>query len=175
METYSRRFFEIIPDPPGLDSASQGTLAIFIYARPNEVPLQIQYINGVHFWTDPLLPLQVATIHHVKGTVIPPHNHIDEIRRIVHTVEVLTVQTGKLKVDIYTCLKELVVSRVLGMHDVVILLNGGHGFEMVETGTILEVKQGPYMGDRDKLRWKGDRNEPDSRIRDGLGDTTPGH
>jgi len=43
--------------------------------------------------------------------------------------------------------------------ETLILLKGGHGYEILEDGTrVLEVKNGPYPGaevDRRRLEWKG--------------------
>ena len=37
--------------------------------------------------------------------------------------------------------------------DVILLVSGGHGFEMLEESEIIEVKQGPYAGEEDKVRF----------------------
>jgi hypothetical protein len=37
---------------------------------------------------------------------------------------------------------------------VILLAHGGHGFEMIEETEIIEVKQGPYAGDMDKVRFE---------------------
>jgi hypothetical protein len=39
--------------------------------------------------------------------------------------------------------------------DVILLVNGGHGFEVLEEVEMFEVKQGPYVGDQDKTRFQG--------------------
>jgi hypothetical protein len=36
---------------------------------------------------------------------------------------------------------------------VIVLVSGGHGFEMLEETEMIEVKQGPYTGDADKIRF----------------------
>lgn len=36
---------------------------------------------------------------------------------------------------------------------VILLASGGHGFEMMEASEIIEVKQGPYVGEIDKVRF----------------------
>ena len=46
------------------------------------------------------------------------------------------------------------MSRVLGPGDVIILMSGGHGFEVLEDLNMVEVKQGPYVGDADKTRFE---------------------
>ena len=38
--------------------------------------------------------------------------------------------------------------------DVVLLIEGGHGFEVMEDVEMIEVKQGPYAGEQDKTRFK---------------------
>jgi hypothetical protein len=41
----------------------------------------------------------------------------------------------------------------LGTGDVVFLSSGGHGFEILEDASIVEVKQGPYRGEGEKTRF----------------------
>jgi hypothetical protein len=36
----------------------------------------------------------------------------------------------------------------------VILKAGGHGFKVLERADIFEVKQGPYLGSKDKVRFE---------------------
>lgn len=38
--------------------------------------------------------------------------------------------------------------------DIVILKSGGHGFKVIERADIFEVKQGPYLGTLDKIRFE---------------------
>ena len=35
----------------------------------------------------------------------------------------------------------------------VLLATGGHGFKMLEKSEMIEVKQGPYVGEMDKVRF----------------------
>ena len=42
-----------------------------------------------------------------------------------------------------------------GAGDVILLIEGGHGFEVLEEIEMVEVKQGPYAGERDKERFTG--------------------
>jgi len=41
----------------------------------------------------------------------------------------------------------------VGIIGMILLAYGGHGFEMLESTEIIEVKQGPYAGDHDKTRF----------------------
>jgi hypothetical protein len=45
------------------------------------------------------------------------------------------------------------MSRTLHGGDVILLIKGGHGFEVEEDVEMFEIKQGPYAGDADKTRF----------------------
>ena len=65
-----------------------------------------------------------------------------------------------MRIDFYTEQKEYLSSEILTSGDVVLLSRGGHGFEMLEESEIIEVKQGPYESDNDKIRFEGvDKNK----------------
>jgi hypothetical protein len=55
-----------------------------------------------------------------------------------------------LRVDFYDDQRRYLSSRILGAGDVILLVSGGHGFEVLEEVEMFEVKQGPYLGDQDK-------------------------
>ena len=63
------------------------------------------------------------------------------------------VKSGKVKITFYNNDKEFIRHVVLVGGDVVLLIEGGHGFEMLEPTEMIEVKQGPYVGDKDKTRF----------------------
>ena len=44
-------------------------------------------------------------------------------------------------------------SRTIESGDVILLIKGGHGFEVLEDLEMFEVKQGPYAGDADKIKF----------------------
>jgi hypothetical protein len=78
------------------------------------------------------------------------------VAREVHfTQEVLLLRAGRLRVDFYDEQKNYLESRVLGAGDVILLATGGHGFKVLEEVEMIEVKQGPYVGDDDKTRFDG--------------------
>ena len=72
-----------------------------------------------------------------------------------YTKEVLFVKSGRLRVDFYDEDKIYAESRILETGDIILLAFGGHGFEMLAPTEIIEVKQGPYAGDRDKSHFNG--------------------
>jgi hypothetical protein len=56
-------------------------------------------------------------------------------------------------VDFYTQSQNYLESRELEAGDVILLAAGGHGFEVMEDLEMIEVKQGPYAGPLDKVRF----------------------
>jgi mannose-6-phosphate isomerase-like protein (cupin superfamily) len=109
---------------------------------------------GIHFFTPNDLSQQLAYMHHPTGKVIPPHVHNPVPRQVVYTQEVLFIKAGKLRVDFYNDAQEYLESRILEAGDTILLVTGGHGFEVLEEVEMIEVKQGPYVGDQDKTRFE---------------------
>lgn len=110
---------------------------------------------GIHFFTPNELSQQLAYMHHPTGKVIQPHVHNPVIREVTYTQEVLFIKNGKLRVDFYNDQQEYLDSRILEAGDVILLVTGGHGFEVLEEIEMIEVKQGPYVGEQDKTRFTG--------------------
>lgn len=115
---------------------------------------------GIHFFTPDSFSQQLAYMKHPQGKNIKPHIHKQVRREVFYTQEVLLIKKGKLRVDFYNDHQEYLESRVLKAGDVILLIKGGHGFEVLEELEMIEVKQGPYVGDNDKVRFSGiDSNE----------------
>lgn len=115
--------------------------------------------TGIHFFTPNELSQQLAYMHHPTGKFIPPHIHNPVPREVVYTKEVLFIKSGKLRVDFYTDQQEYLDSRILEAGDTILLVMGGHGFEVLEEVEMIEVKQGPYVGEQDKTRFQGITSE----------------
>lgn len=109
--------------------------------------------DGIHFFTPNDLSQQLAYMKHPKGKVIEPHVHLPVTRQVHRTQEALIIKAGRLRVDFYDEDETFLESRLLGAGDVVLLIAGGHGFEVVEDVEMFEIKQGPYSGDLDKRRF----------------------
>ena len=110
--------------------------------------------EGVSFFTSDELSQQLAYMKHSSGKEILPHVHNSVIRNIQTTQEVLIIKRGKLRVDFYDNDKLYIKSYVLEKGDVVLLIQGGHGFHVLEDIEMVGVKQGPYVGDNDKIRFQ---------------------
>ena len=97
---------------------------------------------------------QVGIWGYNKGKKLAPHIHLVVPREVLRTQEVIFVKDGRIRADIYTEKEEFLQSVELKKEDTIILLNGGHGYEILEDNTkVLEIKNGPYVGaDRDRKR-----------------------
>lgn len=110
--------------------------------------------NGIEFYTPNDFSQQVASMKHPKGHLIEPHFHNKVVREVHYTQEVLIIRKGKLRVDFYDKQCNYIESRVLNKDDIIVLVTGGHGFEVLEDLEMIEVKQGPYVGENDKTRFR---------------------
>ena len=109
--------------------------------------------DGVNFVTAENNPLQVGVLMHPQGFKIKPHIHRTS-RKIINSIqEVLHVAYGRVGVNFYDDKGEQIGSAVINMGDTILLIAGGHGFDILEDSKIIEVKQGPYEGtEQDKKR-----------------------
>jgi mannose-6-phosphate isomerase-like protein (cupin superfamily) len=115
--------------------------------------------EGIKFFTNDDSSQQLGYMNRKKGYQIQPHVHNEVLREVTLTQEVLFIKTGVVRVDFYSQQMEYKMSKVLEKGDVVLLANGGHGFEILEDAEIIEVKQGPYCGERDKVRFESIASE----------------
>lgn len=111
--------------------------------------------DGVDFVTPQDYSQQMAYMHHPEGKVIDAHVHNLVHRDVVMTQEVLIIKKGKLRVDFYDDYQDYLESRILEKGDVILLVSGGHGFKALEELEMIEIKQGPYSGEMDKVRFEG--------------------
>ena len=72
-----------------------------------------------------------------------------------YTQEVLFIKKGKLRIDFYDEERKYLESRILKAGDSILLASGGHGLEVLEEVEMIEVKQGPYIGEKDKICFTG--------------------
>jgi mannose-6-phosphate isomerase-like protein (cupin superfamily) len=109
--------------------------------------------TDVQFLTPDDSSMQLAYMNHPAGKVIQAHIHNLVDRRVYFTKEALFIRKGKLRVDFYGEAQQYLESRVLVAGDVILLSEGGHGFEVIEDLEMIEIKQGPYAGDKEKIRF----------------------
>jgi hypothetical protein len=109
--------------------------------------------EGINFITPNSYNQQIGYMKREMGYQIQPHIHINTKRTIYGTSEVLFIKRGRVKVNFFDLQKNYLSSRILETGDFILLMNGGHGFEILEEAEIIEIKQGPYVEDNDKLKF----------------------
>jgi len=110
--------------------------------------------EGIAFFTPDDFSQQLGYMNRPEGYIIPPHVHNLIERKVDLTQEVLFIKSGKVRVDFYDETRIYLESRILEQGDVVLLAHGGHGFQMIEPSEMIEVKQGPFCGEMDKIRFE---------------------
>lgn len=116
--------------------------------------------DGIHFFTPDESPQQLGYMNRPAGYVIAAHTHRPIPRSVHHSQEVLFIKSGKVRIDFYDDCRVFLQSRVVAQGDVVMLASGGHGFEILEDAEMIEVKQGPYLGDDEKILYTSNDKQP---------------
>jgi len=113
--------------------------------------IKISNKNGVNFYTPKDVTQQVGILNHKKGHLINPHIHLKNPRKVIYTTEVLIILEGKVRVDFFDKQKKYLFSKILNKNNIIIFVDGGHGFKILQNAKIIEVKQGPYNEVKDKV------------------------
>ncbi len=107
--------------------------------------------DGVNFVSKDDFPLQLGISGYRKGATIKAHFHIEKEIKINKIQEVVHIESGRTRVNLYDLDGKKFKSVELSGDDTILFVDGGHGFEILEDTKIIEVKQGPYFGkDGDK-------------------------
>ena len=109
--------------------------------------------NNIKFFTRDSFSQQIGLMNRPKDYEIIPHIHNLVKREVLYTNEVLFVKKGLIQVDFFDDNKVFLESRIIKKGDLILLIKGGHGFKFLEDSDLIEVKQGPYLGESDKSRF----------------------
>lgn len=112
--------------------------------------------EGLKFFSPDEDYQQVGTWGYGQGKELLAHTHNEVAREVLWTQEVLYIRQGRIRAVIFDTSDTKVAELEAGPGDILILLRGGHGYEIIEDGTqVLEIKNGPYVGpDADRRRIK---------------------
>ena len=110
--------------------------------------------KGISFFTPNSLNLQCGYMKHKKNYFIKPHSHKKRSSKIFYTSEVIYLLKGKLRVDFYTEKHNYLLSKIIQANDIIALIQGSHGFKTIEPVEMLEVKQGPFQANNDKIKFE---------------------
>lgn len=116
--------------------------------------------NGVNFMTPDDYTLQLGLLGHDKDKHLRDHVHNPHIHYKVDTTqEFLYVESGKVQATIYDYGWNVIKEVILEKGDILLQVSGGHGFHMLEKSYLIEVKQGPFPGDK-LMKFYRDDPEP---------------
>lgn len=105
----------------------------------------------VKFITPSEYPLQFGIMNYSKGESAPAHKHPNIQRVITRSQEAIHVIEGKIKLDIFNSEGKHLKSKIIEAGDSAFFVQGGRGWTAVEDTKMIEVKQGPYLGEKDKV------------------------
>jgi len=109
--------------------------------------------KGISFFTKQNSNQQIGYMNHAKNYLIKPHLHIKRLTKILLTSEVIILQKGKLRVDFYNNKKKYLFSIYINKNEIIMLVHGGHGFKVIKDVQMLEIKQGPFLMTKDKIKF----------------------
>jgi len=111
------------------------------------IPADTAWQSGLNFYSNEDEYLQIGVWGYKAGKRLQGHIHRTVKREILRTQEALFVRRGRIRATIYTDAAQEVAQLDVSAGDIVVLLSGGHGYEILEDRTeVLEVKNGPYGG-----------------------------
>lgn len=111
--------------------------------------------EGIEFITPENYSLQLGHMTRPAGYEVIPHTHNPVCRETIGTQEALFIKSGAIRIDFYSFEREYLESRELAAGDIILLAGAGHGITVLETATIVEVKNGPFIEGADKGRFEG--------------------
>ena len=115
---------------------------------------QKKKFSGIKFFTENHLQMQIGLMSHGKNHIIKPHIHKNHRKTIRNMSEFLIIFKGILIVFFYKKNRIRVLTKTLKAKDMILFLSGGHGFKVIKKIEMLEVKQGPFNGDKDKIKFE---------------------
>ena len=105
------------------------------------------WADGLGFYSQDEEFIQVGSWQYNEGKELLKHIHNPVERVVVRTQEVLYIKKGSIKAQIFSLDEVLVDELIVKEWDCLILLNSGHGYEILQDNTqVLEIKNGPYLG-----------------------------
>jgi hypothetical protein len=134
----------------GIEQIASGGRLLAIIVRA-----QVTTEKKYNFLTDQQNALQLGVSSYQGGELIPSHAHLKTEVTVPSGQEFILVKAGKLRVILYDeGTREQLSVQDLSAGDAILLIAGGHGFEVLEACQIMEVKQGPYLSkEKDKVVW----------------------
>lgn len=108
--------------------------------------------DSVNFVTSPELSLQLGLMYRTTETPVRLHKHNTITRQVDSTLEFILVQDGECLVKLFSesdSKSYCEVSLLSG--DCILIVCSTHSITFSKPTYLLEIKQGPYLADHDKV------------------------
>lgn len=112
--------------------------------------------DGVRFLTPLNYPLQLGLLEHKEGKRVLPHIHRDLKYKVNTTQEFLHIERGTAIISIFTKHWKKIKTIRLTKGDFILFVSGGHSVNMSKNTRVIEIKQGPYPGDKKAKIYKNE-------------------
>lgn len=133
-------------------------MAVKVIQKDNKILAKLiheeDWNEGLGFYSNDDEYIQLGTWQYNSGKELLTHIHNEVERKVLRTEEVLYIKKGKLLAKIYDLDENFVDEFEAKEGEIVVLLECGHGYTILEDGTqVIEIKNGPYLGaDIDRRR-----------------------
>lgn len=104
--------------------------------------------DGVRFLTPSSYPLQIGLLEHKNGRDVPPHKHRDLKYNVNTTQEFLYIEKGRADIKVFNNKWQQIKKLTMGKGDFILFIKGGHSVKIHKNTRIIEIKQGPFPGDK---------------------------
>ena len=102
--------------------------------------------RGLDFITPDDASIQAGTFWYEAGKRCKAHRHLKNERTIDYTQECNIVISGSMAATIYDNNAQEIGTELLRAGDMIVVLTGAHGYEILEDGTrVIECKNGPFV------------------------------
>lgn len=115
--------------------------ALFVRGKPP--------VDGAKFFTKQTDEFQVGIFTRPAGHQVKAHRHPEREQTIRQCTEFLYIEEGKVDVTVFDDGWKEIGQQTLAAGDFLVFFRGGHALTMLEPTRLLEVKQGPYPGDKE--------------------------
>lgn len=113
---------------------------------------ELDNITKTTFITPAEYNQQIGFVVYPEGSSVDTHIHLPIKRDVVGTSEVIIIRKGCAIIRLYDVDRVFVAKYELDAGDIILLINGWHGIDFLDDTVILEIKQGPYLGENEKVR-----------------------
>jgi len=113
-------------------------------------------VDGARFFTEQEDLFQVGIFERQTGYQVKAHRHTEQDVQVHTFAEFLYIEQGKIKATVYDEDWSVIAEQEVCEGGFLLFLSGGHSLEVLEPARILEVKQGPYPGDKDAKVFRED-------------------